>query len=217
MNTAGHPLLQRRQLLLTLAAAGVLAGCAANQPETLVLKTYHETLSSLLLSQDRQHLVVIGEHHHYIFDTPQALVAALESPLHARMEGELGRFSVSADGRTEGDYALLLPTDLDEADRARAAALGFQPDPARPGGWRLAGHVAGQRYLQGTVKANRIRTTLNHPYTVEIQAEQPRSEQVANALVTPVTTAANGVNLLYYVVLAPILVPFALISRERAK
>jgi hypothetical protein len=77
--------------------------------------------------------------------------------------------------------------------------------------------VAGQRYLQGTVKANRIRTTLNHPYTVEIQAEQPRSEQMANALVTPVSTAANGVNLLYYVVLAPILVPFALISRERAK
>ena len=27
MSTAGHPLLQRRQLLLTLAAAGVLAGC----------------------------------------------------------------------------------------------------------------------------------------------------------------------------------------------
>ena len=217
MSTAGHPLLRRRQLLLAFAAAGGLAGCATAQPETLVLKTYHETLSSLLLSQDRQHLVVIGEHHHYIFDTPQALVAALESPLHARMEGELGRFTVAADGRTEGDYALTLPADLDDADRAQAVALGFQTDAARPGAWRLSGHVAGQRYLQGTVKANRIRTTLNHPYTVEIQAEQPHSEQVANALVTPVSTAANGVNLLYYVVLAPILVPFALISRERAK
>jgi len=217
MTLAGHLLLRRREWLLALTAAGMLAACATHQPETLVVKTYHETLSSLLLSQDRQHLVVIGEHHHYIFDTPQALVAALESPLHARMEGELGRFSVSADGRTEGDYALTLPADLNEADRAQAVALGFQADPARPGGWRLAGHVAGQRYLQGTVKANRIRTTLNHPYTVEIQAEQPRSEQMANALVTPVSTAANGVNLLYYVVLAPILVPFALISRERAK
>ncbi|MCO5976902.1 hypothetical protein [Ideonella oryzae] len=213
----GHPLLQRRQLLLSLAAAGVLAACATAQPEPLVLKTYHETLSSLLLSQDRQHLVVIGEHHHYIFDTPQALVAALESPLHARMEGELGRFTVSADGRTEGDYALILPSGLDDADRAQALAMGFQADPTEPGRLRLTGHVGGQRYLQGTVKANRIRTTLNHPYTVEIQAEQPRSEQVANALVSPVSTAANGVTLLYYVVLAPILVPFALISRERAK
>lgn len=213
----GHPLPQRRQLLLALAAAGVLAACATSQPEPLVIKTYHETLSSLLLSQDRQHLVVIGEHHHYIFDTPPALVAALESPLHARMEGELGRFTVAADGRTEGDYALILPVDLTEAERAQAVTLGFQADPVQTGGLRLAGHVTGQRYLQGTVKANRVRTTLNHPYTVEIQAEQPRSEQVANALVTPVSTAANGVNLLYYVVLAPIIVPFALISRERAK
>jgi hypothetical protein len=48
-----------------------VGSCATRQPETLVLKTYHETLSSLLLSQDRQHLVVIGEHHHYIFDTPR--------------------------------------------------------------------------------------------------------------------------------------------------
>lgn len=217
MSTVGQLLPRRRQLLLALAASGVLVACASNQPEPLVLKTYHETLSSLLLSQDRQHLVVIGEHHHYIFDTSQALVAALESPLHVRMEGELGRFTVSADGRTEGDYALLLPADLDEAERTQAATLGFQADPAHPGALRLAGHVAGQRYLQGTVKANRIRTTLNHPYTVEIQAEQPRGEQVANALVTPISTAANGVTLLYYVVLAPILVPFALISRERAR
>lgn len=216
MNTAGHPLLQRRQLLLTLAAAGVLAGCAANQPETLVLKTYHETLSSLLLSQDRQHLVVIGEHHHYIFDTPRPWWRPW-NPLCT--PGWRVNWAASPCRPMVGPKATTRCSCPPIWTRPTAPGLRhWASSPIRPGrGWRLAGHVAGQRYLQGTVKANRIRTTLNHPYTVEIQAEQPRSEQVANALVTPVTTAANGVNLLYYVVLAPILVPFALISRERAK
>ncbi|MCA6218810.1 hypothetical protein KGA65_19885 [Ideonella sp. B7] len=207
---------RRREFLFALGAASLLGACAS-QPEPLTVTTYHETLTSLLLSQDRQHLVVIGEHYHYIFDAPTPLVDALASPLHAQMEGELGRFTVAADGRTQGDYALILPTGLNEAERAQAVALGFQADLASAGGLRMTGRIAGQRYLQGTVKAHRVRTSLNHPYTVEIQAEQPRSEQVAHALVTPVSTAANGVTLLYYVVLAPIIVPFALLSRERAK
>lgn len=208
---------RRRQLLLALGAASLLVACASH-PEPLTVTTYHETLTSLLLSQDRQHLVVIGEHYHYIFDAPAPLVEALASPLHAQMEGELGRFTVAADGRTQGDYALILPAaGLDETGHAQAVALGFQADPASAGTLRMTGRIEGQRYLQGTVKAHRVRTSLNHPYTVEIQAEQPRSEQVAHALVTPVSTAANGVTLLYYVVLAPIIVPFALLSRERAK
>ena len=50
--STGHPLPQRRQLLLALAAAGVLAACATSQPEPLVIKTYHETLSSLATGID---------------------------------------------------------------------------------------------------------------------------------------------------------------------
>lgn len=207
---------RRRAIVVALGATGLLGACAST-PQPLAITTYHETLTSLLLSQDQQHLVVIGEHHHYIFDAPAPLVAALASPLHAQMEGELGRFTVAADGRTQGDYALILPASLSEAEHAQALALGFQADPAPAGTLRMTGRIEGQRYLQGTVKAHRVRTSLNHPYTVEIQAEQPRSDQMAQAMVTPVSAAANGVTLLYYVVLAPIIVPFALLSRERAK
>lgn len=210
--------LSRRHLLLAAAGSALLSACASSTPPHAVHKTdvYKETVTSVLMSQDGKYLVIIGEKHHYIFDAPPKLVAALESPLHAQMEGALSRFIVAADGGTGGDYQILLPGTLSDSDATAARALGFEPLDGHPG-LQLAGHLQGRRYLQGTVKANRSRTTLNHPYEVEVMADQAAGDRAADALVSPLSVATGGVTLLYYVALAPVLIPFALISRERSK
>lgn len=204
---------QRRGLLLaaTAVASFSLVGCA--NPTRIVSQRYTESVGAVLISQDGRHLVVLGERYHYIFDAPAALVQALASPLHGRMAGVLAGFQVNLEGTTRGDYDIRLPGDLDETASAQAAALGFQADPT-DGALHLSGRLQGRRFLEGALRARRTPMTLNQVYQVEITAEQRASEQAADALVSPITVAAEGVTMLYYIVLAPVLIPLALISRE---
>jgi hypothetical protein len=65
------------------------------------------------------------------------------------------------------------------------------------------------------LRADRQRSALNHPYTIEISAEEPLGSRVADRLSTPITVTSDGILLLYYVALSPVLLPIALMSRER--
>jgi len=49
---------------------------------------------------------------------------------------------------------------------------------------------------------------------VEISVDQSRGSAMADSLATPLTVGSDGILLVYFAVLAPILIPLAIITRE---
>ncbi|GAA0753052.1 hypothetical protein LRH25_26405 [Ideonella azotifigens] len=225
--------LTRRRLTLGAAAClgtglSALAGCAGDPPKpaatpapppdsgTSVVR-YTETISSLLISQDRKNIVVIGSGYHYIFDAPPGLLALLASPLHARSKGNLSSFRVDAKGKIRGHYTLQIDNLITPSEQDAARSMGFirGADPANPEAHVLRGELVGQRYLQSTLVSARATEKLNQRYVIEVTAEQSTGDRVAGALSTPVTVATDGVLLLYTIVLSPIVVPLVVLTREK--
>ncbi|HSI48865.1 MAG TPA: hypothetical protein VLA61_11380 [Ideonella sp.] len=221
----------RRRLTLGAAAClgTTLAGCAGDPPKPAAatpapppdsgasVVRYTETISSLLISQDRRNIVVIGSGYHYIFDAPPGLQALLASPLHARSKGNLSSFRVDAKGKIRGHYTLQIDNLITPAEQDAARNMGFirGVDPANPEAHVLRGELVGQRYLQSTLVSARATAKLNQRYVIEVTAEQSTGDRVAGTLSTPVTVATDGVLLLYTVVLSPIVVPLVVLTREK--
>lgn len=208
----------RRALLLALAAAGGglglgLEGCAS-APQHAGGRHYTETISSVLISADHQHLVAIGSNHHYVFDAPELLVRTLQSPAHGHVSAAFTPFHVDAKGDVSGEVTLRLPADA-PVDLQRAAAdLGMTRGAG--GDWQASVHMSGHRFASWTYKApGQTQEKLNHPYTVEITTDEDLKDVAVDKSVTPVRVAADGVQLIYYAALAPIIIPFVFIARAR--
>jgi hypothetical protein len=189
-----------------LAIGGALAlaasGCATSQHPP---HTYTETISSVLLSADNKHLVAIGSNHHYVFDAPQPLVAALHSDLHPRLSAEFSTFHVDPQATISGEYTLVLAGELAPDAQTAAEAIGFSRGP--DGRWREQGHLAGRRYTGWTYKMGEHQEKLNKPYTIEITVEARHGDAVVDSLETPIRVTADGIQMLYYLPLAPVLIP----------
>jgi hypothetical protein len=194
-----------RRGMVTAIGAGLalaLGGCASSQhPEV----RYKETFTSVLISTDDKHLVAVGTNHHYVFDAPPTLVAALHSELHARLRAEFSTFHVDPQATITGDYALLIAGDLPPDAQEAAAGLGFARDDA--GTWRETGHLQGRRYSGWTYRMGEQQQRLSQPYTVDIVVEAHHGDAVVQSLDTPIRVAADGVQLIYYAPLAPIIIP----------
>ncbi|MDC8783918.1 hypothetical protein [Roseateles koreensis] len=222
--------LHRRRLLIATSAklsllglagsgmAALTAGCAGapdsatKQPPRQQI--YTEKVSSLLLSRDNKNFVFIGRDHHYILDAPPQLVASLASPLHPKIKGFISSLHVDEQAQVTGRYRLTLEGELTMAERDAATALGFVPDTEHVQSLVLAGDIVGKRYMRGTLREGRQLEPLNQVYSVEITADQSRADAAAEKMLTPLTVGTDGVLLLYYIVLAPVLVPLAIVTRE---
>jgi hypothetical protein len=213
----------RRALLWAMAATGcglggaVLGGCASTPAANGAPpkgRHYTETISSVLVSADHQHLVAIGRDHHYVFDAPELLVRALQSPLHGWLSAAFTPFHVDAQGAVTGDVMLRLPRDATAAQQEAAGALGLQRQA--DGDWEALVHMHGQRFSSWTYKwPDQTREKLNQRYTVEFTTDEGLKDAVVDKAVTPVRVAADGVNLIYYAALAPIIIPFVFLTKAR--
>jgi len=200
----------RRGMVLGAACALALAGCASSQhPEV----RYKETFSSVLISADGKHLVAVGSSHHYVLDAPPPLVEALHSGLHSQLTAEFSTFRVDPTATVTGDYTLMLAGELSPAARKTAADLGFDRDDA--GTWREAGHLQGHRYSGWTYKMGEHQEKFNQPYTVDIVVEARHGDAVVQSLDTPIRVAADGVQLIYYAPLAPIIIPVIFLTAAK--
>jgi hypothetical protein len=199
-------------MILALGAACALAvsGCATSQHPP---RTYTETISSALLSEDNKHLVAIGSNHHYVFDAPPALVDAVHSSLHPKLAGEFSTFRVDPQATITGDYTLVIADALSPAEQKSASALGFaRTDDGR---WKVGGHLSGRRYAGWTYKTSERREKLNKPYTVQISVEARHGDAVVQSLDTPIRVTADGIQMLYYLPLAPVLIPVIFLTAAR--
>jgi hypothetical protein len=207
---------QRRALLLALAHAGAglaLTGCAG-APSQPASRRYTETISSVLASQDHRHLVVIGKDHHYVFEAPELLVRALQSPAHAQLNAAFTPFHVDKQGGITGEVTLRLPAGASPEAQRAATDIGLQPQA--DGSWAATTRLAGRRYASWAYKRpGQQQEKLGQPYTIEITTDETASEALVDKSVTPVRVAADGVQLVYYAVLAPVIIPFVFLTRAR--
>jgi hypothetical protein len=202
----------RRGIILAMAAAGALAvsGCASTQHPP---HTYKETISSVLLSSDNKHLVAIGSNHHYVFDAPAPLVAALHASLHPRLSAEFSTFNVDPQSTITGEYTLVLEGGLAPEEQTAAEELGFARGP--DGRWLEQGRLAGRRYTGWTYKTGEHQEKLNKPYTIEITVEARHGDAIVDSLDTPIRVTADGVQMLYFLPLAPVIIPVIFLTAAK--
>jgi hypothetical protein len=204
----------RRSLLQAFALSGfglALGGCATGS--SFARRSYTETITSVLISEDGAHLVAIGSNRHYVFDAPPLLVQALKSPVHAKLTGVFTPFHVDAKGDVLGEVTLQLADDAPDDLQRAAESLGFVRDPA--GHWQATSRLSGHRYAGWTYQVGLARDKLNRTYTVEVTTEDTTTSTIVDSVGTPIRIAADGVQLIYYAPLAPIIIPMIFLLSAR--
>jgi hypothetical protein len=204
-----------RFALPLLAAAGLaLAGCATRDASSVDSPRgyrYTESISSVLLAEDGKRLAAIGSDHHYIFDAPEVLVKALHSPVHSQLQATFSTFHVDRRGAVTGDWVLALAPGATPA--ARQAALEVGLAAGADGGYAAAGRLTGQRFTGWTYRFGREQDKLNKPYLIEVSTDASAGDVAADEAATPIRAAADGVQLIYWAPLAPIVLPILFLSR----
>jgi len=206
---------QRLALAALAGAAILLAGCAspAREPAPPREQRYTETISSVLVSADEKRIAAIGNGHHYIFGAPETLVKALRSPVHPQLTATFTTFHIDPRGVVTGDWLLTLAPDASPAAREQARAVGLVPGP--DGVYAAGGILKGQRYTGWTYSLRGPQDKLNKPYTIEITTEANRADVAVDEAATPIRMAADGVQLLYWAPLAPVIVPVLFLTRAK--
>lgn len=194
------------------AALG-LAGCATREATAPAEHRYTETISSVLISEDGQRIAAIGDGHHYIFGAPEVLVKALRSPVHAQLTATFSTFHIDPRGVVSGDWLLTLAPDASPAAKEQARGVGLSPGV--DGVYVAAGILKGQRFTGWTYKLRGAQDKLNHPYEIEITTEASAGDRAVDEAATPIRMAADGVQLIYWAPLAPVIVPILFLTRAK--
>jgi len=194
-------------------AAFGLGGCASHEAAKPQEHRYTETISSVLVSEDGQRIAAIGDGHHYIFGAPEPLVKALRSPVHPQLTATFSTFHIDPRGVVSGDWLLTLAPDASPAAREQARAVGLAPGV--DGVYAAAGILKGQRFTGWTYRLRGAQDKLNHPYEIEITTEASAADRAVDDAATPIRVAADGVQLIYWAPLAPVIVPILFLTRAK--
>ena len=205
---------RRAALSLMAGAALALAACAASAPpQPARPRTYTETISSVLVSEDGKRIAAIGSSHHYIFDAPEVLVNALRSPVHPQLTATFAAFHLDQRGTVTGDWLLTLAPDATPAQQQAAQAVGLVREV--DGVWTASGRLKGQRFTGWTYSLRGPQDKLNKPYTIEITTDAGAADVAVDDAATPIRMAADGVQLIYWAPLAPVIVPILFLARAK--
>ena len=196
-------------------AAFVLAGCAApaHEPVPPQERHYTESISSVLVSGDDKRIAAIGSNHHYIFTAPEVLVKALRSPVHPQLTATFTTFHIDQRGVVTGDWLLTLWPEASPAAKEQARAVGLVPGP--DGVLAAGGILKGQRFTGWTYSLRGPQDKLNKPYTIDITTEASTADAAVDDAATPIRVAADGVQLIYWAPLAPVIVPVLFLTRAK--
>lgn len=152
--------------------------------------TYDELVSSVLVSQDRQKLVILGAEHDFVFSMPNGIAAALKVPFRRAIAAEFGEFRIHPDGVVTGNYQLVMSKEDSAAHFDAASAIGFA-ELGSGDHLRMLGRLYGVRYYADRATAPASRLKLNAPYRVRV-INQVAGEAAAKVAATPVAATADG-------------------------
>ncbi len=190
----------------TLTLSIALSGCVTSWLYEDHVE-YEENISSVLISQDKKKIVVIGRKYHYIFDAPTTLVNTLESPIHNKVQAYFsGDFIVDASDHINGLLELRLDEKATDSERSIARSIGIKnSNYFRALSW--SSELAGTRYSAQEFTGDTSFYKLNRPYSVRIKGERSAILKAMRVPLTPITVGADGVLILAGVILAPVAIP----------
>jgi hypothetical protein len=191
--------------MAVVAAPVLLSGCAS-QP--LQNRRYDEKVSSILVSQDRKHIVFFGASHHYVFDTPPDLIQAFDSPLKSRLRAHFSSFTVKVDRSVEGH--IYFHVDRNKETNESIFDIGRQ----LPREWSPNGTenfvtakpivIRGKRYESAPDIQPGVTQRLNHIYSVSInEVSEPAVKEVQNYSSSPISNLPNGLLMIFLIPLLP--------------
>lgn len=152
--------------------------------------TYDEVVSSILVTQDRQKLVILGADYHFVFSMPKGIEAALKVPFRRAIAAEFGEFRIHPDGVVTGNYQLVMSKEDSAAHFDAASAIGFA-EVGSGDHLRMLGRLYGVRYYADRASAPASRLKLNPPYRVRV-INQVAGEAATKVAATPVAATADG-------------------------
>lgn len=184
----------RRRFMVSgsVGVASLITGCIT--PKLYEADRYTETVSSILVSEDGNKIVVMTKAYHYIFDAPKVITMTLSAPYHKSVSAEFGTFKVDTFRNTTGEFTLLLDENATEAEQQQAISAGFKHD--KTGKIRAEGTLTGVRYDANNISPTHDSQKLNNEYQVFVIAQQSFAEKSAKTLATPVTLTLDGILLI---------------------
>ncbi len=189
----------KKPLLLFVALSFLIFGGACFTPMLYDKpidnsRAFTEEVSSFLISQEGNKLIVIGKAHHYIFDTNNLLKFILQWSEKKQVKASFANFTIKTDQSLSGTYHLRIRLEnLNPDIKALLIAKGFTQHPVLKI-LEYQGKLQGKRYLAGKVKIPAT-MQLNKTYDIPMIEEAPisASEVAKRVLLPPVALLADGV------------------------
>lgn len=199
---------RRRALLASFSTTILLGGCLTSKLPPP--NSYEESFDTMLVSQDGKKLAIIGRQFHYIFDVPPELSAILHTSFRNQLSASFWGFTVAPDNSISGYVRLELekytPAQLGELHSLGQTSTVLVVQPV------------GQRFIAGKTLALPVTDRLNRSYTVRVTeapgavTDASSNSRATNALLSPITQAADGVLFFGAAVVAT---PILLVMRPR--
>jgi len=157
---------------------------------------FTEEISSFLITQNGQSLIVIGKQHHYIFTANDTLKFVLGWAEKKRVKANFNHFVIRSDQTVYGSYSLTVNmNDLNAAAKNVLLKHEFEQDK-KQNTLRYNGSVNGVRYLAGNVTIPAT-LKLNQKYTLEMTEHYPSaSAAIQRVLLTPLALVGDGLLIL---------------------
>lgn len=202
-------------ILLSLIVCVLGGACATNElyRGSIKKRPLDENISSFLITNDQQKLVIIGRNHHYIFPLYNDLREILTWSGRSKIMATDLEFVISKDNKINGSYRLK-PRDLvalSDADKVFMDEHYFKINEKD----KNKGLVFSGRLTNGVVyDAGKFKMpsgqSFNQPYPLTISYDYVSKGEVAKrALLTPVAVAADGALIVGVVAVTPIFLLFA--------
>ena len=186
MNIFNRPLLA---LILILPLG--MTGCMTHELRTMARSdsSYTEEVTSILMSEDGENIVFIGNDYHYVFDAPVELSNSLRSSFRKSLFAKFKEFRVDTHNQVVGKVTIVLDESASQDDKNEAIKIGYEERPISP---TLELSILGKRYSSGNVTIDRSGYKLNYTYQVKVLEERGSLEKAALTAATPITVLADG-------------------------
>lgn len=190
-----------KALILGLCSLLFLSSCSITS-NLYKGDSYVERVSSVLISSDKEKLVVISSKYHYIFDAPVSLISTLNSSFVGNIDASFSDFVVDGSNQIAGEVILHLDVPkISIGQRDEAHDVGFERTNAL---LHLKAILSGVRYASGEAIDELSTYNLSTRYEIRVFEPNSISSKIKKPLLTPITLAADGVKNLGIIILIPI-------------
>jgi hypothetical protein len=191
----------KKTVILLLTLSFLLFGGACFTP--LVYENqknyFTEEVSSFLITEDNQKLIVIGKEYHYIFDAHQTLkfISRASASEKKSIRVSFSSFNIKKDQSLSGSYTFKTSQPLKPKFKKQLLAHGFTPHSAIKNLLIYKGNLNGTRYLINELKIPTA-MKLSKTYQISMIEEQvlTASEVTKRILLTPLALTADGLIIL---------------------